>query len=142
MNTSDIIAATNDERQIRDLIATWLRASTEGDLATILKLMAEDVIFLMAGQPPMRGREAFANASRAAEGHFKMKAESEVQEIKVFGSGAYCWTKMKLTIKPLPSGPEEHRAGYTLSVLRKEPAGNWVLLRDANMLAPEHKNEN
>ncbi len=41
---------SNDEQQIRDLIATWLRASASGDLPTILDLMAEDVVFLIAGQ--------------------------------------------------------------------------------------------
>ena len=27
------------------------------------------------------------------------------------------------------------RAGYTLTILRKEPDGRWVLARDANLLA-------
>lgn len=50
----------NDEQAIRDLIATWHKASAAGDLTTVLKLMAEDVVFLVAGKPPMRGRDAFA----------------------------------------------------------------------------------
>jgi len=39
----------SDEQQIRDLIATWLRASAEGDINKILPLMTEDVVFLIAG---------------------------------------------------------------------------------------------
>ena len=29
------------------------------------------------------------------------------------------------------------RSGYTLTLLRKEPDGRWVLFRDANLLTPE-----
>ena len=28
------------------------------------------------------------------------------------------------------------RSGYTLTILRKEPDGRWLLVRDANLLAP------
>jgi uncharacterized protein (TIGR02246 family) len=126
-----------DEQKIRDLIATWIRASNAGDSATVLKLMSEDVVFLMPGMPPMRGREAFAAASCAAEGKIKMDAHSDVQEIQVFGDVAYCWTRLSLTITPLPSGTPTRRSGYTLSILRKTPEGNWILTRDANMLTPE-----
>ena len=43
-----------EEDAIRDLVATWLRASKIGDSKTVLSLMAEDAVFLQAGQPPMR----------------------------------------------------------------------------------------
>jgi ketosteroid isomerase-like protein len=34
-----------------------------------------------------------------------------------------------------PSGGERMRhAGNTLSILRKEPSGKWVLARDANLV--------
>jgi ketosteroid isomerase-like protein len=46
--------------------------------------MAEDVVFLMPGQPPMRGRSAFA-AGQAALRQFRIEATSDIQEIKVFG---------------------------------------------------------
>jgi len=130
---------SSDEQQIRDLIATWLRASKAGDLPTVLNLMAEDVVFLMPGCPPMRGREAFAAASRAAEGKVRLDdAKSEVQEIHIFGNFAYCWTNLAISMTPLPNGTPKHRSGCTLSILRKEPQGNWVLLRDANMLGMEN----
>ena len=46
----------NDEQSIHDLIAEWLSATANGDLSKILPLMAEDVVFLIAGQPPMPRR--------------------------------------------------------------------------------------
>jgi uncharacterized protein (TIGR02246 family) len=55
----------DDTQQIREVIATWLRASAADDLDTVLSLMAEDVVFLLPGRPPMRGRAAYAEASRS-----------------------------------------------------------------------------
>ena len=129
--------AVSDEQQIRDLVATWLRASAAGDLLTVLSLMAEDVVFLIPGQPPMRGREAFAAASRAMQGKFRMEAANDIQEIQISGDLAYCWTHLIVTVTPLPSGTPKRRSGHTLTVLRKEPMGNWVVVRDANMLTAE-----
>jgi uncharacterized protein (TIGR02246 family) len=58
---------TDDERAIREVIATWMRASTAGDTATVLDLMTDDVVFLVPGQEPF-GKEAFAAASSGMKG--------------------------------------------------------------------------
>ena len=50
----------SDEREIRQLVATWMRATTAGDIETVLSLMAEDVVFLSPGRPPIIGKVAFA----------------------------------------------------------------------------------
>ena len=123
-----------EENKIREVIATWMRATAAADLDRVLTLMAEDVVFLIAGQPPMRGREAFAAASRAAEGKFRFEGKPDIQEIHVEGNYAYCWNHLSVTITPLQDGSSSRREGHILSVFRKEPDGRWVLLRDANML--------
>ena len=62
----------DDEQAIRDLVGNWLAASNSGDHDTVLRLMAEDVVFLQPGQAPMRGRAAFAAAQRGSpERRFK-----------------------------------------------------------------------
>jgi uncharacterized protein (TIGR02246 family) len=124
-----------DEQQIRDVISTWLRATTDGDLEQVLSLMAEDVVFLLPGQPPMRGREAFAAHFRTALEHVRIEGVSDIQEIRVTGDYAYCWNHLVLTITPLQGGQPKPRAGFTLSVFRRELDGHWRLLRDANLLA-------
>ena len=53
-----------DEDEIRQLVAKSHRATAAGDLETILGLMAEDVVFLRAGQTPVRGK-----ARRSRRGH-------------------------------------------------------------------------
>jgi ketosteroid isomerase-like protein len=35
-----------------------------------------------------------------------------------------------------PNGKLVVRSGYTLTILRKQPDGNWVIARDANLLMP------
>jgi len=127
----------NDERQIRDLIADWQRFSAEGDLRQLLTLMDEDVVFLVAGNPPMRGREAFAEGFKKALTQFRIDATSDIQEVKVMGDWAYCWNHLSVTMRPLAGGSFRRRAGYTLSIFRKTRDGNWVLSRDANLLTEE-----
>ena len=73
----------DDEQTIRELVANWQDAAGAGDLPTLLGLMAEDVVFLVAGQPPMRGREAFAQGFQAVIQHHRIKSKAEVQEVHV-----------------------------------------------------------
>lgn len=125
---------TEDARQIRELIATWLRASAADDLETVLSLMADDVVFLLPGRPPMRGREEYAEASRAMIGKMRIEGTPEIQEVEVFGDYAYCWNFLSITVTPAEGGAPMHRAGNILSIFRREPDGRWVLFRDANLL--------
>lgn len=124
---------SDDERAIRNVIATWLRASTAGDVDTILDLMAEDVVFLVPGRPPF-GKEAF-EAARNAPNDFRLEAQSEVREVRVLGDWAYAWTHLEVVMTPASGGPAVRRSGHTLSIFQRVSEGRWVLARDANMLA-------
>ncbi len=128
---------SGDEQEIRDLVATWMAATKAGDLESVLSLMAEDVVFLPPGQPPMIGKSAFAAAAGAQpkEASTRFEGTSEIQEIKVIGDWAFMWTKLKVVVTPPGGAPPMTRAGHTLSILNKRN-GRWLLARDANMLAP------
>jgi uncharacterized protein (TIGR02246 family) len=125
----------NDEQQIRDLIATWMKSTKAGDIDAVLELMTDDVIFLQPGQDPMVGKAAFAATAKSQPGQPKPQFDgtSEIQEIKVLGDWAYMWTKLTVVVTPPGGGAKMTRSGNTLSVLRKEN-GKWLLARDANML--------
>lgn len=130
---------TEDEREIRELVATWLEASKAGDVEKVLSLIADDVVFLLPGQPPMRKAD-FAAASRAQASAGDGKAAlidgtSEIQEVVVSGDWAFLWSRLKVVVTPPDGGKAVTRAGHTLTVLRKE-RGRWLLARDANMLVP------
>jgi uncharacterized protein (TIGR02246 family) len=126
---------SDDERAIRDVIASWLRASAEGDSAKVLDLMADDVVFLTPGEPPF-GKEKFAVAEEGLR-DFRMEARSEVREIRVAGDWAYSWTDLAITITPAQGGEVVRRKGNTLSIFERQADGRWVLSRDANLLAVE-----
>jgi uncharacterized protein (TIGR02246 family) len=122
---------SNDERAIRDLIATWMAASQAGNLDTVLSLMTDDVVFLVAGREPF-GKQEFAAATRSMQG-VRIEGTSDIAELKVLGDWAYLRNRLTVTITP-PGGSPTTRSGYTLTVLRKEPDGRWRLARDANLL--------
>jgi uncharacterized protein (TIGR02246 family) len=42
------------------VVATWHEATAAGEISRILPLMADDVVFLVPGRAPMRGRQQFA----------------------------------------------------------------------------------
>jgi uncharacterized protein (TIGR02246 family) len=125
----------SDEQAIRDVISNWLRATAAGDVDAILPLMAEDVVFLRPGQPPMRGRDAFAAGLRAALPQISIQGVSDIQEIQVFGDIAYCWNRLTVTMTPRTGNQSAKRhSGSVLSIFRKDPDGTWVICRDANLL--------
>ena len=130
-----IMTSDQDNEKIREVVTTWMRATAEGNLETVLCLIAEDAVFLLPDQPPMRGREAFAAAFRSALGQVRIEGKPNIQEIQVAGDYAFCWNQLSVTLTPLQGGPAQRRAGSTLSVFRKEPGGRWILFRDANMLS-------
>src|SRR5262245_35453092 len=73
----------NDEQQIHGLVEKWLAATRAGDTATVLKLMADDVVFLVPGVEPF-GKDVFAANSANMKG-FRIEGKSEIQELKILG---------------------------------------------------------
>lgn len=126
----------SDEHQIRQLVQTWLAASKAGDVETVLSLMADDAVFLIADQPPMRKADfAIAARAQAAADAPQFDGTSDIQEIQVLGDWAFLWQRLTIRATPPGSAPPMARAGHTLTILRREH-GRWLLARDANMLAP------
>ena len=127
--------SVSDEQRIRSVIDAWLEASRAGDLAAILDLMTEDVVFLTPGNMPMR-REDFMAAFKSMVGAVEIDGRSDVQEITVLGDTAICWNLLDVKLTPQEGGSTTRRAGHTLTVFRRGADGQWRIWRDANMLAP------
>jgi len=128
-----------DEGEIRDLVSTWVTATQAGDVDRVLSLMAADVVFLVAGQPPMRKADfAAAAQAQAGGGGPRFAGTSEIQEIKILGDWAFLWQKLTVVATPPDGAPPVTRVGHTQSIFTKQN-GRWVLARDANPLAPVSK---
>jgi uncharacterized protein (TIGR02246 family) len=123
-----------DEQAIRNLIAQWHRATAAGDVDTVLGLMSDDVIFLVAGKPPMQGRKTFEKGLRGLLTSHRVESSGDVQELQVSGDLAFCRTALTVRMIPLSGGRASERSGSTLSIFRKQPTGSWMLVRDANLL--------
>jgi uncharacterized protein (TIGR02246 family) len=98
--------------------------------------MDDDVIFMVPGREPF-GKEEFAANSKSMK-DVRVEGTSEIQEIKVLGDWAWMRNRLKVTMTAPDASPMV-RSGYTLTILRKLPSGNWVITRDANLLAPASK---
>ena len=125
---------TDDERAIREVVATWLDASKRGDTAAVLSLMTDDVVFLVPGQKPF-GKAAFAAASEA-QNDMQIEGQSTIEELTVLGNWAHLRTHLSITVT-VPDRDPVRRSGYTLTIMRKEADGKWRLARDANLLVKE-----
>jgi uncharacterized protein (TIGR02246 family) len=129
-----------DEQAIRNLIEQWHRATAAGDVDTILSLMADDVVFLVAGQPPMKGSTTFEQGLRGLLTSHRIESNGEVQEVEVSGNLAYAWTQLTVRITPLSGGETKVRSGSALSIFKEQANGSWMLVRDANLLPPASGN--
>ncbi len=123
---------SEDEKAIRDLVATWMEASRRGDTRILLSLMTDDVMFMVPGREPF-GKEEFAASSRGVT-DVTIEGAAEIKEIEVMGNWAYLRNRLTVTVTP-GGEPMLKRSGYTLSILRKGKDGRWRLTRDANLLA-------
>jgi|SRR6478735_1461517 len=123
---------TGDEQAIRDLVDRWMQASRAGDTATVLSLMTDDVVFMVPGREPF-GKEAFAAASAGMK-NVTVDGQASIVELQVLGDWAYLRNHVDITATPAGSTPT-HRSGYTLTILRRQADGRWLLARDANLVA-------
>ena len=125
---------SNDEAAIRDLVRKWHEASRAGDVATVLGLMTDDVVFLVVGREPF-GKQEFAALSTPPPGGQRpvVDAQQRIEEIHVAGTVAYMRSHFHIRVTP-HGGALVQRAGPALSVFRKV-GGQWLLARDANLLS-------
>jgi uncharacterized protein (TIGR02246 family) len=66
----------------------------------------------------------------------RVEGKAEIRELQVLGEWAYVRNYLQISVTP-PGGNSVKRAGYTLTLLRKQPDGRWLLARDANLLTPQ-----
>jgi uncharacterized protein (TIGR02246 family) len=131
LESQETTMSTTDEQAIRKLIDDWMQATARGDLDQVLSMMSEDVVFMTAGREPF-GKQEFAAQSQGLKDG-KIEGRANPVEIKVLGDWAYLRNHIDLTMTPQGGQPTK-RAGYTLTILKRQPDGRWVITRDANLM--------
>ena len=120
-----------DESAIRQVVETWMAASRTGDVAAVLSLLTDDVVFMVPGREPF-GKAEFAASASSLKG-MTMEGGADIREIRVLGDWAYVRNHIEVTMTPAGGAPI-NRSGYTLSILCKDSDGQWRLARDANLV--------
>ena len=128
----------SDERAIREVHSSWIDAVNAGDLARLLTLMADDVVFLSPGKEPF-GRHEFPTGFLTGHELSLLHCMSEIEEVAVFGEVAYTRCRDSLSVKPRAGGESTELAGHRITIYRKQPDGHWLLARDAHTLSPVSK---
>jgi len=125
----------SDEREIHAVHSTWIDAVNTGDLARLLTLIADDVVFLSPGQAPI-GWDGFSSNFMAAHQQVRICCTSELEEVVVVGEVAYTRSRDTLSVTPRAVGEATQLAGHRMTVYRKHPDGRWLLARDAHTSSP------
>ena len=125
----------DDERAIREVVDNWIEASKRGDMTTLLNLLADDVLFITPGQEPF-GKQEFAAGNQDSMNDVKMEAQIDIKEIEVVGNWAWMRSFLRVTFTRSEGDPTK-LSGHILTILQKNPDGQWVIKRDANFVAPE-----
>jgi uncharacterized protein (TIGR02246 family) len=127
-----------DERAIRAVHSAWIDGVNAGDLAGLLTLMADDVVFLNPGHAPF-GRDGFSANFSAAHQRSSIRCISELEEVVVVDNIAHTRSRDTLSVTPRAGGEATRLAGHRITIYRKQPDGRWLLARDAHTLSPAEK---
>lgn len=124
------------EQEIREWLKSWLRSSSLGDYKTMLPMLADDIVFLVAGAPPF-GKEQFKAAWEGPMKGARIESQAELEEC--IEAGDYACTRTRLSVTIITAdGKSSTAKGHTLSLFRREK-GRWLLARDANLLTPDQQ---
>ena len=87
MTTTSVSA----DQEIRDVVATWARASETGDIEAIKSLMDEDILFLTSGNDPF-GRDTFIQHFNNNVKQMNLNVLADVREVEVRDDLAFART--------------------------------------------------
>jgi uncharacterized protein (TIGR02246 family) len=121
---------TEDEKAIRELVHAWTKANEVGDVATMLSLVTDDVVFMVPGCDPL-SRELLEEAPPTSS--VQVEGVNEIVELQVVRDWAFVRNKVDVTVTPA-NGEAVHLSGCTLALFRQKADGCWRLARHANML--------
>ena len=119
-----------DNLAIRALFERWYRAMEDADVAELLSLVCSDVILKAPGSPPLAGISALEQALTSFLEEHSETVSYEVAEVEVSGQLAYARILETARIRSKSGSETSTISGMHLTILRRQPDGNWLLARD------------
>lgn len=126
-----------DREAISKLTEDWLAAVRAKDVDRLKEMVTDDVVFLPAGVPPIRGKQAVEAMYNSFLPQFSNVEQSvSTEEVQVAGDWAFAWGSETLILSPQGGGPAIQMSGKGMSILRRQPDGSWKFARGINNAAP------
>jgi uncharacterized protein (TIGR02246 family) len=131
-------ATHEDSAAIRNTSAAWLEAEHRQDLARIIRLVTNDVVFLRPNAPALEGRQAVEDFYRTVWASFRIRHSVRFREIRVQGDWAWTWSDEEINLTPRTDGPSFRLVGNGMSILRRTASGSWKFARAMSNILPGH----
>ena len=130
-SASETKPADRDRTAITHQLNRYEQALNSADIDTVMKLYAQDAVFMPQHSLPAEGRDAVLTAYRHVFDTIRLNIDFTVDEIGVLSKdGAYARTRSNGTVKvlatDLPPAPE---ANQELFLLHRERDGEWRFAR-------------
>ena len=128
------IEVTREISAIRNIFESWYCAMEDGDVDRLMSLVTSDVIFKPPGAAPIIGENALRQALTTFLKEHSETIDYDVEEIEVSGPLAFARILESTTIRPKSGAESLAVNGMHLTVLRRQPDGEWLVARDISSL--------
>lgn len=126
-----------DREAIRQLTEGWLAAVRAKDVGRLKEMVTDDVVFLPAALPPIRGKHAVEDMYNSFLPQFSsVDQRVSTEEVQVAGDWAFMWGLETLVLTPRGDGPAIQMSGKGMSILRRQSDGRWKFARGINNAVP------
>lgn len=119
---------TNDDRDIRSLLATYEQLLNAADADRIAQLYASDGVFMPQGFPTAAGHEAVLASYRAIFGNIALSIAFDVDEVVVGDGIATAMTRSTGSVRVKATGDSAPESNREVFVFAKED-GAWRISR-------------
>jgi len=121
---------SGDEQAVRRLSAFWVAAMQAKDVPRLLRMLADDVVFLPPGFPAIRGTAAVEAMYASFFPQFStVEMAATIEEVRVEEKWAFAWGNETLTLVPGNGGGAVQLRSRGLSILERQTDGSWRFLR-------------
>lgn len=131
-----VSGARDDDREIRQMAADWMRAESNRDLSHLLRMVTSDVVFLRPRASAIEGRQALEDFYRQLWSQFDLEHKISTQEVRVAGDFAFTRTREEFTLTMRKGGQIFRLSGNSMAILRRGSDGRWRFSRGMTNALP------
>jgi len=132
LGAAQTLAGATDETAVSDVLMAYEEALNAGDVPGIMRLYAEDGVFMPQHSPSQVGADAVQAAYEGVFSAISLDVAFDVVEIVLTAPDwAFARTNSVGTVTVQTNGAELSEANQDLFILHKQPDGAWKIARYA-----------